>query len=275
MVCFRNSIQTPVKLQLSRVSKTFHHPHYTVKALEGIDLTVSSGEFVSILGPSGCGKSTLFNIIAGLLVPDPDGTIILDQQPITGQQGLVAYMPQKDLLFPWRTVLDNAILGLELAGVKRRVARQEASALLKHFGLSGFEKQYPATLSGGMRQRVALIRTLLFQKEVMLLDEPFGALDAMTRLLMQQWLLQVWEEFQKTILFITHDVEEAIFLSDRIYVLTARPGTVKEVKWVPLPRPRTLKMVTSLPFITLKAELLELVRKESETTFFAPVLENG
>ncbi|RMF87694.1 MAG: ABC transporter ATP-binding protein [Nitrospinota bacterium] len=263
------------KLQLVKVSKTFGHPHGMVKALEGIDLIVYPQEFVSILGPSGCGKSTLFNIIAGLLRADQEGQIFLDHRRIDGEQGLVAYMPQKDLLFPWRTVLDNAIIGLELAGVRRQEARKEARELFQHFGLAGFEHQYPATLSGGMRQRVALIRTLLFKKEIMLLDEPFGALDAMTRTLMQQWLLQVWSEFRKTILFITHDVEEAIFLSDRIYVLTARPGSVKAVKPVPLPRPRCLQMVTSPPFTTLKAELLELVREESEKAFLANLIRSN
>jgi ABC-type nitrate/sulfonate/bicarbonate transport system ATPase subunit len=261
-------MQTAVKLQLRQVSKTFLHNGRAIQTLREIDLTVSPQEFVCILGPSGCGKSTLFNLIAGLLLPDPEGKVFLDQRPIAGQQGFVAYMPQKDLLFPWRTVLDNAILGLELAGVKRRKARQEARKLFQHFGLSGFEGQYPARLSGGMRQRVALIRTLLFHKEVMLLDEPFGALDAMTRIIMQQWLLQVWQEFQKTILFITHDVEEAIFLADRIYILTARPGSVKSVKPVPLPRPRHLKMLTTAPFTALKEELLELVREESEKVFW-------
>jgi ABC-type nitrate/sulfonate/bicarbonate transport system ATPase subunit len=173
-------------------------------------------------------------------------------------------MQQKDLLLPWRSVLDNAILGLEIQGVPRSTARQRALDLTERFGLKGFEGHYPFTLSGGMRQRVAFLRTILTGKEVLLLDEPFGALDALTRAEMQEWLLTLWEELQKTIVLVTHDVDEAILLSDRVLVLTARPATVKLVQTVTLPRPRSYDMVTQEPFMVLKKQLLASLREESQ-----------
>jgi ABC-type nitrate/sulfonate/bicarbonate transport system permease component/ABC-type nitrate/sulfonate/bicarbonate transport system ATPase subunit len=171
-------------------------------------------------------------------------------------------MPQKDLLLPWRSVLDNAILGLELEGVHRNEARQLALSHAEEFGLAGFEESYPNALSGGMRQRAAFLRTLLPDRDVLLLDEPFGALDALTRADMQEWLLRVWDARRKTVLFVTHDVDEAIFLSDRIYVLTARPGRVKLEVTVDLPRPRTLDMLTSHAHMDLKAEIMAALREE-------------
>ncbi len=240
------------------------------RVLSGIDLTVESGEFVSLIGPSGCGKSTLLNIIAGLDRPD-SGSVELDGESdeVTSENrpssrlGRIGYMQQKDLLLPWRTVLDNAALGLELNGMPLRQARQRALELTGLFGLKGFEYQYPLALSGGMRQRAAFLRTMLLNQEVVLLDEPFGALDALTRVQMQEWLMDLWGALGKTIILITHDVDEAILLSDRVYVLTARPARVGMVMDVGLPRPRDSNMVTEASFVELKARLLAPLRKES------------
>jgi len=231
--------------------------------LEGVDFYAASGELVSIIGPSGCGKSTLLNTIAGLEEPDA-GSVELDGALVARRRlGLVGYMQQKDLLMPWRTVLDNVILGLEVQGVSRRDARKRALKLLETFGLRGFEKEYPYTLSGGMRQRAAFLRTVLFSRDVMLLDEPFGAMDALTRAQMQEWLTELWGSLGKTIVLVTHDVDEALLLSDRVYVLTARPGRVKTVVEVDLPRPRYYRMVTEEPFIAIKAGLVAALREES------------
>ncbi len=170
-------------------------------------------------------------------------------------------MPQRDLLMPWRTVLDNTTVGLELTGVARKQARQRALAQFERFGLAGFERAWPARLSGGMRQRAALLRTFLAGREVMLLDEPFGALDALTRQAMQAWLLEIWQDDRKTIVFVTHDIEEAVFLSDRVYVLTGRPGRVALSLEVELPRPRQLELTVSPAFVAYKQRLLEPLRQ--------------
>ena len=230
--------------------------------LEGVDFSATNGEFVSIIGPSGCGKSTLLNTIAGLEQADA-GSVDLDGAQTVNRLGLVGYMHQKDLLMPWRTVLDNAILGLEVQGVSRRNARKRALELIDDFGLRGFEKEYPYTLSGGMRQRAAFLRTVLVSRDVMLLDEPFGALDALTRTQMQEWLIGLWDSLDKTIVLVTHDVDEALLLSDRVYVLTARPGKVRAVMEVNLPRPRSYQMVTEASFIALKSEMVAVLREES------------
>jgi len=252
-----------IKIKLSRIIKSFHRNGSSLKVLDGLDVEAAEGELVSIVGPSGCGKSTLFNIVSGLVVPD-GGDIYLGGRKVDNCQGMVSYMQQKDLLLPWRTVLGNAVLGLEIAGVPKKDARREAERLLIEFGLEGFEKYYPSRLSGGMRQRAALVRTILTKKGLMLLDEPFGALDAMTRSAMQEWLLKAWREHGKTILFITHDVEEAIILSDRIYVLTPRPGRVRATFEVDLERPRT---ITETSFVKLKANLLGILREEDTTDY--------
>ncbi|MBF8267234.1 MAG: transporter [Dehalococcoidia bacterium] len=229
--------------------------------LQGIDLRVYRGEFVSLIGPSGCGKSTLLNIIAGLEEPT-QGLIRTDGRQAHGRLGAIGYMHQKDLLLPWRTVLDNAVLGLELRGMSRSQARRQALGLMEQFGLKGFEGSYPSLLSGGMRQRAAFLRTVLADQEVILLDEPFGALDALTRANMQEWLLGLWESWGKAVLMVTHDVEEALLLSDRLYVLTARPGRVKMVLSVELKRPRRYEMVTSEAFVRMKAQVIATLREE-------------
>lgn len=229
-----------------------------LETLAGINLKLSEGEFVAIVGPSGCGKSTLFNIISGLHQPD-SGQVYIDGQDVTGHTGRVSYMHQKDLLLPWKTILDNVCLPLVIKGANWREARDRAAPYFSAFGLAGFEQHYPAQLSGGMRQRAALLRTYLFASDIMLLDEPFGALDAITRRQLQLWLLATLERYRTSVLLITHDVEEAILLSDRIYILTDRPAKVKEEIIVPLARPRSSDMLTSMDFIALKRRLLDLL----------------
>jgi ABC-type nitrate/sulfonate/bicarbonate transport system ATPase subunit len=252
-------------LELRAVTKTFGE----TTALAGLEASIAPGEFVTLVGPSGCGKSTLFNIVAGLEAPDPGGILRFEGNSCHAADllGRVSFMPQSDLLLPWRNVVDNAILALEVEGVKRPEARAKARKMLPEFGLAGFEKQYPHQLSGGMRQRVALMRTFLFERDLMLLDEPFGALDALTRAMMQRWLLEIWQKYRRTILFITHDVDEAIFLGDRVLVMTARPGSVKLEQVIDLPRPRRPEIVTSPEFVRLKRTLLDAIEEESMKSF--------
>jgi ABC-type nitrate/sulfonate/bicarbonate transport system ATPase subunit len=236
-----------------------------IRALAGIDLEVRSGEFVSIIGPSGCGKSTLFNLLAGLDPPSA-GSIELDGRAAVDLLGLIGYMPQDGLLMPWRSVLDNAALGPLLNGVGRSRARRMALAEFPRFGLTGFEDAWPAQISGGMRQRAALLRTFLAGQEVLLLDEPFGALDSLSRQEMQQWLLRIWQDDRKTILFVTHDVDEALFLSDRVHLMSGRPGRIELCVDVDLPRPRELSATVLSPrFAELKARLSEPLRRAAET----------
>lgn len=231
------------------------------EAVRAVHLELTGGELVSLVGPSGCGKSTLLATIAGLVEPDA-GEIWLDGERMANRLGHVALMPQRDALLPWRTVLENAILAAEVAGHDTQAARERASGLLPRFGLDGFGDHYPAALSGGMRQRAAFLRTVLTERDVMLLDEPFGALDALTRRSMQEWLLDLWEELSRTILLVTHDVEEALLLSDRVAVMTARPGRIKRVESVELPRPRTPEMVSDPAFVAQKARLLAALHDE-------------
>lgn len=245
----------PLKIELRNVGKTFRGDDVVVQALEDVSLQVEEGEFVTIIGPSGSGKSTLFNLIVGLLEPD-EGEICINGEVCTNRAGMVGYMPQRDLLLPWRSILDNVILAQEVRGVPKELARQRARTLLPLFGLSGFATVYPHTLSGGMRQRAALLRTFLADRNLILLDEPFGALDALTRRELQDWLLSVWQEFGQTILFITHDVEEALYLGDRVVVLSPRPGRVQEILDVSLQRPRRQGMVTQPEFGRQVAQLL-------------------
>jgi ABC-type nitrate/sulfonate/bicarbonate transport system ATPase subunit len=242
-------------LSVRRVSKTFRQEGREVRALEDVSFEAQPGEFITIIGPSGSGKSTLFNLITGLAQPDA-GEIVIGCGEARRRAGRVGYMPQRDLLLPWRTVLDNVILGPELDGRSKREARRRARALLPLFGLDGFEHAFPETLSGGMRQRAALLRTFLTDRDVLLLDEPFGALDALSRRELQRWLLEVWDRFRKTILFITHDVEEAVFLADRVLVFSARPGRIVTELPVTLPRPRQAISLLSDDLRRLEATLL-------------------
>jgi ABC-type nitrate/sulfonate/bicarbonate transport system ATPase subunit len=253
-------MDTP-KLLAQGVSKTFHRGRQTLETLASIDMFVEAGEFVTVIGPSGCGKSTLFNIIAGIETLDA-GTIAIDGETEGERAGKTGYMPQKPLLLPWKTVEENVMLGLDVRHVPREQAQAEAHALLKRFGLMEFAQHYPATLSGGMSQRVALLRTVLFNRSALLLDEPFGALDALTRLSCQVWLLDVWQEFHSSILFITHDVREAILLSNRIYVLSARPARVLQVVEVHLPYPRQPQQLVSADAAQLEQRLMSLLLRE-------------
>jgi len=243
------------EIELREVHKSFRVDGRLVTALAGTSVSARKGEFVVIIGPSGCGKSTLLNIACGLMEPDA-GEVLLDGRPVPERTGLLGYMLQKDLLLPWRKVMDNVILGPEISGTDKREAREEAQRLLPLFGLEGFEDSYPEALSGGMRQRAALLRTFLCGRSAMLLDEPFGALDALTRRQLQQWLLTVWSQFRQTIIFVTHDMDEAVYLADRVYVMTPRPGTIRLQLDIPLRRPRLPEMMTSGQFGVLKGELL-------------------
>ena len=249
------------KLCVADVSMTFKTPTGAFHALAPVTLSIPQGRFVSLIGPSGCGKSTIFNIIAGLLEPS-GGRVLIDGVDATGTIGRVGYMLQKDLLLPWRTVLDNTILGMEIQHVPLRAARERALPLLHRYGLAGFEYLYPNALSGGMRQRAALLRTLLFDTDVILLDEPFGALDAQTKLKMQEWLMQLWGDFGKTVLFVTHDVEEAIYLSDEVHVMGTRPGRLIETIAVTLPRPRLRSCTTGAEFTAMKEHCLDLLHSQ-------------
>lgn len=251
-----------LKLLLRGVSKSFRQGRQTLAALNGVDLEVARGEFVSLIGPSGCGKSTLFTLIAGLEQPD-GGDLLIDGEQSQQRTGKAGYMPQQPLLLPWRTVEENVMLGLDVRRVPRQQAQEQAHELLKRFGLVEFAQHYPATLSGGMRQRVALLRTVLFNSQFLLLDEPFGALDALTRLVCQMWLLDLWQDVHASVLFITHDVREAILLSDRIYVLSARPAHVLRVVEVPLERPRRAELLSDARALELERELVSLLLKES------------
>ena len=226
-----------------------------VEVLDGVDLEAAPGAFVSLVGPSGCGKSTLLQILAGLLAPDA-GEALIEAQSTVGEPGLAAYMPQKDLLLPWRKAIGNAVLGAEIAGEPKAEARQHALDLFERFGLAGFEESWPSQLSGGMRQRLALLRTFLIPRHVLLLDEPFGALDAITRREMHQWLQEVWASDARTVLFVTHDVEEALILSDVAYVMSPRPARMAARFEIDFPRPRRPEIVTEPEFVADKARLL-------------------
>ncbi|HXW82465.1 MAG TPA: ABC transporter ATP-binding protein [Acidimicrobiales bacterium] len=243
----------PIKLQMRNVHKSYRADQAFLPVLDGIDLVAHEGEFVSVIGPSGCGKSTLLEVVAGLQSPD-EGDVLVDGIPSAGAKS--AYMPQKDLLFPWRRVIDNVTLGLEVAGVRRAEARQKVAPLLEAFGLAGFESSYPFQLSGGMRQRAALLRTVVQERSLLLLDEPLGALDSLTRTEMQVWLESVWGRYRWTVLLVTHDIREAVYLSDTVYVLSGRPARVIAQVDVGLPRPRSVGMIASPATAELEGRLL-------------------
>ena len=251
-------------LEIDGISKTFESARgERVVALEPVSLAIPQGRFLTILGPSGCGKSTIFNIIAGLEIPST-GTVTMDGTPIIGMSGVVSYMLQKDLLLPWRSIIDNVILGMEIDRVPKAEAKGRALPLLQRYGLGGFENRYPSELSGGMRQRAALLRTMLCDRDVILLDEPFAALDAQTRADMQEWLLDVWDDFKKTVIFVTHDVDEGIYLSDEVVVMSGRPGRIIERTPIELTRPRKRSIITSRPFAEYKEHFLRLLHKPVE-----------
>jgi ABC-type nitrate/sulfonate/bicarbonate transport system ATPase subunit len=235
--------------------------HYgDLAALEGVDLDVRDGEVVAVVGPSGCGKSTLLELVAGLQQPDAGRVAVGGAEQPGARRAAGAYMPQRDLLLPWRDALANAALALECQGVGKAEARRRAAPLFERFGLAEFEASRPAALSGGMRQRVAFMRTLLPGRRVLLLDEPFGALDSITRASMQAWLAETLAAEPRTVLLVTHDVQEALFLADRVALLSPRPGRVLEELPVPLPRPRSRRHVVSqAPFAELEQHALEVL----------------
>ncbi|WP_102347187.1 ABC transporter ATP-binding protein [Bacillus sp. Marseille-P3661] len=246
-----------IALEFDRVS--FRYDNGKKNIINSLNLKVENGEFVSIIGPSGSGKSTIFRLITGLETPT-SGSILVNGIPMNDRLGSVGYMPQQDLLLPWRTVLENVVLPIELKKNKRTWSKAEMVALLDEFGLKGYENQYPANLSGGMRQRVSFLRTIMTGSNILLLDEPFSALDAITRLMMQEWLIEKWDKYKQTILFITHDVDEALLLSDRILVLTDHPiSSLKEV-YVPLERPRRIRDFGEQKIIEIKEQLIEQLR---------------
>ncbi len=245
-------------LKVNSVSKSFEHE----KIIENISLELHEGEIVSLLGVSGGGKTTLFNIIAGLSTPDT-GSVVLDDTDITGKPGNISYMLQKDLLLPYRTIVDNVALPLIIRGEKKADARKKAASYFEEFGLSGTESKYPAQLSGGMKQRAALLRTYLFSEKVALLDEPFSALDMLTKGAVHQWYLDVMEKIRLSTLFITHDIDEAILLSDRIYLLTGRPGTLTKEIVIREPKPRRKDFNVSEEFLNYKREIISHLEAHS------------
>jgi ABC-type nitrate/sulfonate/bicarbonate transport system ATPase subunit len=250
-------------LEVENLSMQFERDGQPLRVLDRLSLTVRKGEFVSVIGPSGSGKSTLFHLIGGLYRPTA-GTIRIDGRETTGERGHISYMPQHNSLFPWLTIEQNVLLAREVAaGMRKRAkdeARLEAREWLRRVGLAGYEGAYPHQLSGGMQQRAAFVRALLSPRELMCLDEPFGALDALTRHDMQQWLLRLWEEHQRTILFVTHSIEEALLLSDRIYVLSARPAVVLREIAIPFGRPRPERLTADPAFQALRLEIHDLLR---------------
>jgi putative hydroxymethylpyrimidine transport system ATP-binding protein len=249
-------------LEFKEVSFSYQsNKNKRIPMIKGLNLQIHDGEFVSIIGPSGSGKSTIFRLIRGLEQPEEGGIFLNGKQP-ENRLGIVGYMPQQDLLMPWRTIMENAVLPLEIKGVKKTVAEVQVRGLLKDFGLNGVEHKLPGDLSGGMRQRVSFLRTVLSGSNILLLDEPFSALDAITRLTMQEWLIEQWEKWRKTILFITHDVDEALFLSDRIFVLQQHPISSLQVVEVPLDRPRIVRDLSHREVVQLKEHLIDGLRSK-------------
>ena len=250
-------------VSVRNASKSFPRPDLPpVEAIADVSIDIDLGEFVVIVGPSGCGKSTLLNIVAGLAEPDI-GSVSLQGDGDAERIGRVAYMHQIDLLLPWRNVLSNATLGLEIAGIPRNEADAKATELAERFGIADFLNAYPATLSGGMRQRVALLRAVLPDRDVLLLDEPFKALDAITRAELQRWLSDVLDRTNRATVMVTHDVEEALMLGDRVLVMSPRPGRILLELDVDLPRPRPRDVVRESKFVELKWQLLSALSGES------------
>ena len=238
-------------LNVNGVSKSFEDG----EVIKNITLELHEGEIVSLLGVSGGGKTTLFNVIAGLSMPDA-GNVVLDGEDVTGKPGNVSYMLQKDLLLPYRTIVDNVALPLVIRGMSKKQAREKAASYFEEFGLAGTEKKYPSQLSGGMKQRAALLRTYLFSEKVALLDEPFSALDMLTKGAVHEWYLDVMEKIKLSTLFITHDIDEAILLADRIYLLTGKPGTIKKEIVIRESKPRRKDFNLTEEFLEYKREII-------------------
>jgi NitT/TauT family transport system ATP-binding protein len=249
-------------VELRGVSKEFATRNRRVVALQDIDLSIAHNEFAAILGPSGCGKSTLLNMVAGFDRPS-GGLVRVNGASVKAPGPSRGVVFQEAALFPWYTVWDNVSFGPRTMGVPAAQYRPKVEAYLDQVGLRGFERHYPAELSGGMKQRVGIARVLVMEPKVLLMDEPFGSLDAQTRLVMQELLLSVWERQHQTVLFITHDIEEALLIADSVSVMTARPGRIKKRMVVNLPRPRSVEVTTYPIFNELKREVLALIREES------------
>lgn len=250
-----------MKLKVTNLTKTYKTPSGVLPVLNSLDFNAGNGEFVCILGPSGCGKSTLFHILSGIESSD-SGKIAIQGQETENGRGRFGYMFQNDLLLPWRTALDNITLGLEIKGYALSEAKKEAGKLLKKFHLEKFALYYPSALSGGMKQRIALLRTIAFNSDILLLDEPFGSLDALTRLSLQKYLLEIWKKLHLTILFITHDVNEAVTLADKIIVLSNCPAKIIRSIDVNISRPRNLEKLASSHTIEIEKELMSLLVKD-------------
>jgi NitT/TauT family transport system ATP-binding protein len=250
-------------LEVKNLSKSYKSEDGSaVQALDDVSLTVSEGEFVAIIGPSGCGKSTLFNIIGGL-VGDYEGQVLVDGHPVAGNHQDIGMVFQEESTFPWRTTLENVAFPLEVAGVGKAEREQQAMKFVRLVGLEGFENRYPSELSGGMKQRTAIARTLAFNPKIMLMDEPFGALDEQTRMLLGDKILQIWRELRQTTLLITHNITEAVQLSDRVVVMSFRPGRVKEVMEIDLPRPRSSEIISTDQFGRYVGAIWQLLREEA------------
>jgi ABC-type nitrate/sulfonate/bicarbonate transport system ATPase subunit len=247
-----------VQLEVAGITKRYMRDGKPHQVLDGISLQVRQGEFVTLLGPSGSGKSTLFRVIGGVERPD-GGQVAIGGRTVTGEQGLISYMPQQASLFPWMTVKRNISSALEIAGVPRKMALKDAQLWLERIGLADVAGEYPDALSGGMQQRVSFLRALLMPRDVMCLDEPFAALDALTRADMQRWLLELWEQERRSVLFVTHSIEEALMLSDRIYVLSSPPARVLREIAVPFARPRRDDVWKDPVFAELKQEIMDLL----------------
>jgi NitT/TauT family transport system ATP-binding protein len=262
----RNEVPLPeapaVALALDAVGKRYQTSSGETSALTDVSFNIARGEFVSVIGPSGCGKSTLFNIIGGL-VGEYDGAVRLDGERIAGPHPQIAMVFQEESTFPWRTTLENVAFGLEIRGVPKAEREARASAVLDLVGLRGFAGRHPGELSGGMRQRTALARALCAEPEILLMDEPFAALDEQTRLLLGEKLLEIWERLHQTTLLITHSIAEAVQLSDRVVVLSYRPGRIKQIVEIDLPRPRTADVLAGERFAHLVAQIWNDLRAEA------------
>jgi NitT/TauT family transport system ATP-binding protein len=249
-------------LVVDELIKRFNTPDGALTALDRVSLTVAPGEFVGVIGPSGCGKSTLFNVIGGLIDAD-EGAVRVAGERVNGPHPSIGMIFQEESTFPWRNVLDNVAFPLEIANVPRAERHERARRFVKLVGLDGFERRYPSELSGGMRQRVSMARTLAAQPKIMLMDEPFAALDEQTRLLLGDKVTQIQQQLRQTTLLITHNITEAVQLSDRILVMTYRPGTVKRIVDIRLPRPRTSEIVSSDAFGHYVAQIWSDLREEA------------
>jgi NitT/TauT family transport system ATP-binding protein len=249
-------------LVVDNIVKRFETPDGVLTAVDNVSLTVAPGEFLGVIGPSGCGKSTLFNLIGGLL-DGYDGRVTIAGETVRGPHPAIGMIFQEESTFPWRTVLDNVAFPLEIAGMGKEERYEKARHFVRLVGLDGFERRYPAELSGGMRQRVSMARTLASEPKIMLMDEPFAALDEQTRLLLGDKVLQIQQELQQTTLLITHNITEAVQLSDRILVMTYRPGKVKRIVDIDLPRPRTSEIVSSEAFGRYVAQIWSDLREEA------------